>query len=167
MTRIAQTAPAYCASCYTVRPGEEYVDFEAAYNGPVLIGDQDHNGNWPKQPIDDLVICKSCLREAATLLNLGEDKEEIDRQNAVIEAAIDDIEAKDRMIHRLEMTLAELVDHPVAKVQGGASQYAGLPEEIKNRLERRRQDRNLKSRKAREAQRRSQQNQEKVNANAD
>lgn len=147
MTRLAVVPPAFCASCFTVREGDRFVDFEAAYDGPVLIGEEDHNGNRPMKPIDDLVICERCLSEAAALLDLGENRQELERAESLLEIAGDDIEAKDRMIQRLEMTIAELIDHPI-KRRDGAGTFAVADEEISAFLKQRREERGERSRRA-------------------
>jgi hypothetical protein len=147
MTRIASTPPAFCASCFTVREGDRFVDFEAAYDGPVLIGEEDHNGNRPMKPIDDLVLCERCVNEAARLLDIGGDNPEIERLEGIIEILGQSDEAKDRMIQRLTMTLEELVDHPIQR-RDGAGNFAGVPEDVSAFLKERREQRNTRSRRA-------------------
>lgn len=60
--RVAYTRPPYCAACFQ-HPEEDCIDFEAAYDGPVIPGS-------PTMTVDDLIICKSCLTAAATMLEL-------------------------------------------------------------------------------------------------
>lgn len=57
--------PPYCASCAQQKPGELYIDFDSAFDGPVL-----NREDGIAMQIDDLIICAACLREAANLLGL-------------------------------------------------------------------------------------------------
>ena len=61
MTRIATVAPSACSACYGQYPDRVHVDFDAAWDGPVLDGSV-------KVTIDDLVVCEDCLRDAIALL---------------------------------------------------------------------------------------------------
>lgn len=133
MTKIAQAPPPHCASCYGVTEGSRYIDFEAYYDGPVIPG------AIPK-PVDDLILCESCLKEAFDLLDLRGESNELQRIYSLLERAEADIEAKDRMIGRLRLTNDELVEHPI-KNREGASRFVGLDEEIRGELERRRSNR--------------------------
>jgi hypothetical protein len=63
--RVALQNPAYCSACFGARPGEKHIDFEAAYDGPVINSDA-----GIKVAIDDLVICEKCLIAAASLIGL-------------------------------------------------------------------------------------------------
>jgi hypothetical protein len=67
----------YCASCYQARPGQPHVDFDAAYDGPVLDA-------AAAMQIDDLVICHVCLGGAARLLGyvLDEDRPRLQQVEA-------------------------------------------------------------------------------------
>lgn len=62
--KLAEVTPTHCARCFQQKPDERHVDFDAAYDGPVIPG--------TPEPIciDDLVLCESCMREAARLLGL-------------------------------------------------------------------------------------------------
>lgn len=53
-----------CSCCFQQRPDLAHVDFDAAWDGPVI--DQ---ANGMKQTIDDLVLCEQCLRSGAELLD--------------------------------------------------------------------------------------------------
>jgi hypothetical protein len=69
MTRLTDVAPAYCSSCFGQKTELRHVDFDAAWDGPVI-----DPGNGIKQVIDDLIICEHCLAEAASLLGYGQDE---------------------------------------------------------------------------------------------
>lgn len=60
--RIAETAPAYCSSCFTAQVEMQHVDMETAWDGPVL------DGEGRQYVIDDLILCASCVRAANRLL---------------------------------------------------------------------------------------------------
>lgn len=55
--------PAYCSACFSQNPQLRHVDFDAAWDGPVL----DHESGI-KQVIDDLILCEECIGAAARLL---------------------------------------------------------------------------------------------------
>ena len=64
---IVHPAPPHCSSCYQQKPDQRHVDFEAAWDGPVLpaldgaVGVIGHS-------IDDLILCEDCIRIAAGLI---------------------------------------------------------------------------------------------------
>jgi hypothetical protein len=62
-----RTDVSYCSSCFQAKPGTLHVDFDAAWDGPVL---QDAVGEPITHTIDELVICESCLEEAAKLIGM-------------------------------------------------------------------------------------------------
>lgn len=64
---IAAVAPAYCAACFQARADVVHVDFGAAYDGPVL-----RQESGEPQTIDDLIVCASCVRDAARALAIVE-----------------------------------------------------------------------------------------------
>lgn len=90
----------YCSACFRQDPEMEYVDLEAYWDGPVL--DQD---SGIKQPIDDLVLCENCLRNAAKLIGMVYD-EAIKQENKELGMLIEDqenqIKTKDAAIRDLK-----------------------------------------------------------------
>ena len=62
--KIAPVAPAFCSVCFQAGGEKTYVDFSAAWDGPVLTLEDGR-----KQPIDDLIICSECLTDAFNLLD--------------------------------------------------------------------------------------------------
>ena len=128
--KLALTPPAYCAGCFQHYTDERHVDFEAAYDGPVIPGTPS------PVPIDDLILCERCVKAAADKLDLKGQIEELERLYALLERADADIEAKDRMIQRYEKTTNELVTNPV-KPRHGAGVYAGISDEIRDQLAKR------------------------------
>ncbi len=118
--------PAYCCACYSQNQGARHVDFEASYDGPVLVRE-----DGIKQTVDDLVICEACLVEAFSALGLDkpiEDASKIRELEETIQWARDDIVAKERMVTRLIATVNELFDHPVKKPPG-KPHFTGLPDD--------------------------------------
>lgn len=96
----------------------EYVDFEAAYDGPVI---DDPNADHVKVYLDKVVICESCVAEAARLLGM-EYQDDAREHTAAIEAYCDQLEAevktKDRAISDLTHTVGTLIEHPVKRPAG-------------------------------------------------
>jgi hypothetical protein len=88
------------------------VDFEAAYDGPVVPGTPE------PVPVDDLVICESCLAEAFALLDPQNLRETITELTQMLLDANREIEAKDKAIQGSASTINELVDHPIKKFPG-------------------------------------------------
>lgn len=60
---IAHQTPVACSSCGGQYPDLQHVDFDAAWDGPVLSDDR---GNH--YPVDDLIVCEQCVRAAVALL---------------------------------------------------------------------------------------------------
>ena len=97
--KVADIPPTYCSACHMQRTEIKHVDFEAYYDGPVM------DGLTHKQPIDDLILCSDCLKPAAMLLGmidnkamqtqnyeLGKAVEEKDIQLEIYRKAISDLE---------------------------------------------------------------------------
>lgn len=68
MTRLASPPPSACAACFGQYPDRRHVDFEAAYDGPVLEG-------AARVAIDDLIVCENCLADGARILGWVPDQE--------------------------------------------------------------------------------------------
>lgn len=140
MTKLAVQTPPFCASCLQAGPEKRYVDFDAAYDGPVMT-----LPDGRKQPIDDLVICEGCLQEAFDLLDPQGIKSRIAELEGQLERAEEEIAKKDGMIQRLGVSVTELVDHPIER-QPGYSMPAGGTEEMRQYLAARKKDRANKKR---------------------
>lgn len=109
-------AGSYCASCYGQYTDRDYIDFESFWDGPVI----DH-ANGMKQPIDDLIICETCLKDAAKFIGLGyaKDLKDENRELGVaLEKRDNKIKEKDKMIADLTHSLDELVKNPVKRPGG-------------------------------------------------
>lgn len=122
MTKLADPTPAYCASCFN-KPEGRCVDFEAAYDGPVIPGAVNH-------PVDDLIICEDCLVEALQILDPQNLKETIKSLEQILKDQQSELDAKDRMIQGFRSTTNELVEHPV-KVFRGKPTLEGVSDEVK------------------------------------
>lgn len=114
--KIADSTPAFCSACYGQDPECIYVDFESAWDGPII-----DEGNGMKISIDDLVICETCLMAAANMKGLDSTKE-IKTENlelgVLIEKMQEEIKEKDAMINDLSHTVAALIKTPVSKKNG-------------------------------------------------
>jgi hypothetical protein len=62
VTRLHEFAPTHCAACFSQNFSLRHVDFEAAYDGPVLVAED------MRPQIDELIMCEQCLAEAAQVL---------------------------------------------------------------------------------------------------
>jgi hypothetical protein len=132
MTKLANKPP-YCASCFQ-QEAVRYVDFEAAYDGPVIPGSP------ANIPIDDLVICEKCLGTAFNLLDPQSKDETIAELVEMVEQQQDEIAAKDKAIQGSRATINELVDHPVAMFPG-KPRLEGLDPEVRARITKARYER--------------------------
>jgi len=124
VTKIAQK-PAYCASCYQQDP-VRYVDFEAAYDGPVIPGS-------PRVTVDDLIICENCLGSAFALLDPQGLKQTIEELAELCAQQAEALDAKDKTIVGAKATIEELVDHPIAKFPG-KPKLIGVSDEVRRRI---------------------------------
>lgn len=130
MTRIASPRPAYCASCFNAVE-ERYVDFEAAYDGPVIPGTPE------PIPVDDLVICEPCLLEAFNILDPQSKNQTIEELTAIIAAQQAQLDAKDKAILGFRASTNELIDNPVAPLPG-RPKLEGLPDDVRELINTRR-----------------------------
>lgn len=100
--QIVKSAPR-CSACYDQKPKERHVDFNVAYEGPVIsVAEQ-------PVPIDDLVICESCLIRAAKLIGLSDPyvlRERLAAAEAQRDAAEEQLAAQVAYARRLEGTIA-------------------------------------------------------------
>jgi hypothetical protein len=53
----------------------EHIDLEAYWDGPII------EGAGYKQPIDDLILCADCIRQAGELIGLAEHKKLLHERN--------------------------------------------------------------------------------------
>jgi hypothetical protein len=114
--RVALQNPAYCSACFGARPGEKHIDFEAAYDGPVI---NSVAGN--KVAIDDLVICEKCLIAAASLIgltNADELRAENEELGQSVEELSEQVSKRDNIIRDMESTQRNLMDEKIQKKIG-------------------------------------------------
>lgn len=98
-------------------PRPEYVNFESAYDGPVI----DDPNSTIKTYIDKIVVCEDCVRQAAGLLGMDHIeryKGEIEAQKSTIEELGTEITRKDKAIADLTYTVGTIMDHPVKRTSG-------------------------------------------------
>lgn len=69
MPNLALRLPAYCTGCYGQYPEKTYVEFDGAFDGPVV------NTDGLKQVVENVVLCEDCLRSAAKLIGLVDDED--------------------------------------------------------------------------------------------
>jgi hypothetical protein len=114
--RVALQNPAYCSACFGARPGEKHIDFEAAYDGPVINSDA-----GIKVAIDDLVICEKCLIAAASLIgltNADELRAENEELGQSVEELSEQVSKRDNIIRDMESTQRNLMDEKIQKKIG-------------------------------------------------
>lgn len=128
MTRLADVRPPYCVSCYQ-HPEGRSVDFEAAYDGPVIPGTPE------PVPVDDLILCEDCLAEAFTLLDPENMRETIEQLTQVVLDQQEELDSKDRAIQGFRSTTTELVEHPV-KAFPGKPKLEGVSPEVREKITR-------------------------------
>lgn len=126
MTKLAESRPPFCASCFQ-HPDGRSVDFEAAYDGPVIPGTPE------PVPVDDLILCEECLAEAFALLDPQNMRETIAELTQLLLDAQAEIKAKDKAIRGFNFTTSELIEHPVAKVPG-KPKLEGVPPEVRKQI---------------------------------
>jgi hypothetical protein len=60
--KVANPNPAFCSSCFQQRIGMLHIDFEVAWDGPVISLD------GLRISCDDMIVCQECMIAAAGLL---------------------------------------------------------------------------------------------------
>lgn len=126
MTKLADPQPPYCASCFN-KPEGRCVDFDAAYDGPVVPGTPE------PVPVDDLIICEACLLEAFVLLDPQNQHEAIEELKQIILDQQKEIDAKDKAIQGFRSTTNELAEFPV-KTFPGKPKLEGVSEEVRTQI---------------------------------
>lgn len=115
--RLADHAPAACSVCFTQHPDQRHVDFDAAWDGPVLpAGDT-------VIAIDDLIICEGCMTAGGKILGLTDPGELAGRVEALEDqlAAADEAAAeRTAYIDQLEKTVAAKPDGPRARAKAAS-----------------------------------------------
>lgn len=104
--RLADPIPSHCSACFQQFPGVRHVDFEVAYDGPVIPGS-------PPVAIDDLIVCEPCLTSAGRVLGLVRDDEVVARA----EQAEADRDLANTRVSGLEDFVAKLQEALDAKPQ--------------------------------------------------
>ncbi|MBS1863020.1 MAG: hypothetical protein JSS68_15065 [Actinobacteria bacterium] len=132
--RPAAKRPPYCSGCFQHKSGR-FIDFEVAYDGPVIPGSP------ANIPIDDLILCEDCVRRSAELLDLhGEQATIAELQQIVLDQQAE-IEGKDKMLTGALATIEELQDFPV-KRPAGKPALVGVSDDVREQITRARYERN-------------------------
>ena len=100
--RISDPNPSHCSSCYGQYPQRRHIDFEAAYDGPVI------NTDGLRQSIDDLIICEDCMESAAKFVGYVNDeamKREIERLKMQVETRDEMLAKQDQVIQDQEKAI--------------------------------------------------------------
>lgn len=102
--RIAHRVPPKCSGCYAQKVGQVHVDFESAFEGPLVDPDRPRSGH-----IDWLILCEDCVRTAYRML--PENVE--DRQNLLgrIAQLEDDAREAREYADNLRKTLRKTLDY--------------------------------------------------------
>ena len=98
-------------------PQPEYVNFESAYDGPVI----DDPNSTVKTYIDKIVVCEDCVRQGASLLGMDHVERyssELEAQKGYIAELEKEITSKDKVISDLTYTVGTIMDHPVKRTSG-------------------------------------------------
>jgi uncharacterized small protein (DUF1192 family) len=130
VTRIAIAPPPACSGCFQSGPEKRYVDFESAWDGPVIPG------SIPT-PVDDLILCEHCLEEAFALIDPQGLRTTIGNLEAEIESLKAQLKSRDSTLRGAVSTVRELVDYPLPKAPGRPS-LVGVDDETRHRIEKRR-----------------------------
>ena len=124
--KLAAISPSRCSSCHGQYPERQHVDFDAYWDGPVI----DEN-NGMKQAIDDLIICEDCLKAAATLIGMVEDKQMVKENyelGKAVEKKQETIDQQNIMIANLEHTLEKAMKNEDIKQPQGRRPAIQVPE---------------------------------------
>ena len=99
-------------------PRPEFVDFESAYDGPVI---DDPNADGVHVYVDKIVVCEHCVKTAARLLGLDNVERHVAEKEALVERTVElehEIADKNKAISHLTYTVGTLIDHPVKRPAG-------------------------------------------------
>jgi hypothetical protein len=114
--------PTVCTVCLqppmAFDPRPEFVDFESAYDGPVI---DDPNAEGAHVYLDKIIICEHCVKQAARLLGLDNVERHVAEKEALVERTVElehEIADKDKAISHLTHTVGTLIDHPVKRPAG-------------------------------------------------
>lgn len=114
--REALQNPAFCSSCFQAKPNTLHIDFEVAYDGPV-INDED----GIKVAIDDLIICADCLTAAGKFVGMVAG-DELKAENVELGSALEDatqrLEKQEEIIHDLKAANGKLIDAKIKRRPG-------------------------------------------------
>lgn len=86
--RICPTPPVKCSGCFSTKRDQPHVDFESAWDGPLIDPERPRSGH-----IDWLVLCQDCLARAHALLPEQRDRHAaLKAENAQLRAQVEEAE---------------------------------------------------------------------------
>ena len=103
----------YCASCFSQNLESRHVDLEAYWDGPVI-----DSNNGMKQAIDDLILCETCVAEAAKVIgyeNVDEMKEENTEMGIALETKDEEIVDLHELVSDLEKSLSKFTNERIQR----------------------------------------------------
>jgi hypothetical protein len=122
MSRICSSSdlPVRCSVCLQPPaahdPKIQYIDFNAAYDGPVV--DSGEPG-VPGVYMEKIVICELCVKEGAMHLGLREVSEDrVEAWKTYAEQVEDEVTEKDKAISHLAYTVGVLLDYGAKRPMG-------------------------------------------------
>ncbi len=65
--RLAERTPPFCAGCYGQYPALRHVDYESAWDGPMLNAE-----DGIRMTVDELVMCEECIKAGARLVGMSD-----------------------------------------------------------------------------------------------
>jgi hypothetical protein len=122
----ADPAPPHCSSCYQAKPEEEHIDMGAATDGPVIPDHLSGAVGVVGHVIDEIILCKTCVSEAARLVGL-EDAAKLRKQLDAALAANDTLHAQLTGTRSSVTDALEVVRRAARGEQTPASPNGSLP----------------------------------------
>ena len=108
--KVCDIPPPHCASCYGQYTDKVHVDLEASYDGPVIeggiVGPDGEVVNKIPVSIDELVLCETCLIEAAALIGMRPVDGLIDELRQRNQTQAEEILGLKAYVQQLEATIA-------------------------------------------------------------
>lgn len=118
--RTAEPAPAFCSGCFQARPDMLHVDFEVAWDGPVIqdgVATGDGATQTVSTSIDDLMLCEKCVRAAAAhvgMVDPGVQAAELEQLREINERLVEKNRGLEDYASRMEAAVAAKPATPTA-----------------------------------------------------
>lgn len=104
--KLAETPPTHCSVCFGQYVERRHVDFEVAWDGPVLKDEVAGGAGTTDVSIDDIIVCEECLKLAAAVIGL-KDPDEMAEYAEAQEKRVDELLEKVRGLERHNGKLEE------------------------------------------------------------